>query len=233
MNINFLLRRCGIAAAIWFLGYPAFAAPPTTNVIQYTPGLTIESLSGRPDTDLVQFPKGKPMTVGQIRRLQASAARLRAPRVDRTPEVLRHKPAPTGMPLRNASDLKEALKRPDTETVQFPSGRTATVGQIRLVRPLVEKRLGGRSLDSLMQRPSLSGPAIKVSKATTRKEWTDILKKPDTTVVETQSGKRATVGEIKEEGKRQLSARGKSGDRGKPGAAGPAAQTRPSKGVRK
>jgi hypothetical protein len=113
------------------------------------------------------------------------------------PAALKMKPAATGTKINNAADLAAALKLPDNTTVQLPSGRLATVGQIKLVRPLIEKRLG-HSLAMVQQRPNLTGPAIKVNKNTSRAQWEDILKKPDATVLESPNGKRITVGEAKQ-----------------------------------
>ena len=112
------------------------------------------------------------------------------------PAALKIKPAATGTRINNAADLAAALKRPGNETVQLPSGRLATVGQIKFLQPEVEKRLG-RKLNALPQRPNLSGPAIKITKGTTKSEWVDILHKDPGTVLENPKGTRITVGELK------------------------------------
>lgn len=98
--------------------------------------------------------------------------------------------------VNNSSDLAAALKRSDNETVQLPSGRLATVGQIKRLQPMVEKQLG-RKLTSNPQRPNLEGPAIKISKNISKEEWKGIFQKPDNTVLESPSGKRITLGELK------------------------------------
>jgi hypothetical protein len=213
MSFRFILAVTFLISAI----LPAAAQSAPSPTIKFEPNMTVGSLAGRAETDIVEFSSGRRVTVGQIRRLDAAAVKLRAPKVDRAPAALKMRPAATGTPIRNAADLGAALKRPDTETVQLPSGRLATVGQIKLVQPTVERRLGDRKLESLTRRPSLSGPAVSVSRGTTEKEWIGILNKPDDTVLVTENGKRATVGEIKEEGKRRLAA-------GKPGKGG----TKPS-----
>jgi hypothetical protein len=191
---GFFITGAAVIALLVLMVSVALAEP---GVIKYTPNMTVKSLAGRPDADLVELKNGRRVSVGDLRRLDAAAQKMRAPRVDRMPAVLKVKPTTTGIKINNAADLAAALKLPDSTTVQLPSGRLATVGQIKLVQPLIEKRLG-HSLTMVLQRPNLSGPAIKVNKDTTRAQWEDILKRPDNTVLESPNGKRITVGEAKQ-----------------------------------
>lgn len=191
---KFFLTGLAVIALLVLMVSAALAEP---GFIKYAPNMTVNSLAGRPNTDLVELKNGRRVSVGDLRRLDAAAQKMRAPRVDRMPAVLKVKPAATGTKINNAADLAAALKLPDGATVQLPSGRLATVGQIKLVQPLIEKRLG-HSLTMVLQRPNLSGPAIKVNKDTTRAQWEDILKRPDNTVLESPNGKRITVGEAKQ-----------------------------------
>lgn len=175
----------------------ASAANP--NIIKYNSKITANSLAGRPDSDFVEFSNGRRLSVGDIRRLQAAQQRMRAAKPgSRIPAALSVKPATTGKRINTSADIATALKRPDNETVRLPSGRLVTVGQIKFVQPLVEKRLG-RSLATLPKGPDLSGPAIKITKTTTKSEWISIFQKPDNTVVESPNGKRITVGMLKQE----------------------------------
>jgi hypothetical protein len=189
----FVMGTAAIAVALLMIG-AALAEP---GIVKYTPNMTVKSLAGQPDTDLVELKNGRRVSVGDLRRLDVAAQKMRAPKVDRMPAVLKVKPAATGIKINNAADLAAAFKLPDNATVKLPSGRLATVGQIKLVQPLVEKRIG-HSLTMVVQRPNLSGPSIKITKGTTRAQWEDILKKPDNTVLESPNGKRITVGEAKQ-----------------------------------
>ena len=188
-------RAPALAAAALLLTAGAAVAAP--GVVTHTANLRVADLAGRPDTDLVEFPGGGRISVGTLRRLEAAAPKLRAPGSFRLPAALGARPAATGLRLSNAADLAEALKRPDSETVQLPSGRLATLGQIRFVQPQVEKGLG-RSLTAFPRRAALSGPAVKVSGGTTADEWKGIFQKPDATVIESPNGTRITVGELKQ-----------------------------------
>ena len=179
-------------------------------IVKHTPSMRLTDLAGRPDTDLVEFADGRRMRVGTLRRLATAAQKLRAPGTYRTPAALRTRPAATGTRVDTPADLTAALKRADNETVRLPSGRLATVGQIKFLLPKVPGRLA---------RPSLSGPAIKVSKGTTADAWKGILQKPDATVLESPNGTRMTVGELKQalagSGKTAPPAAGRPGDRGR------------------
>jgi hypothetical protein len=178
------------------------------NIVQYKPGLKTSSLAALPNTALVEIPNGRRVSVGTIRNLENAAKIMRTSRINHTPATLKYLPDRNNiaMQVKNATDLTAALKLPDNATIKFPSGRVATAGQIKFVKPLIEKRLG-RPLTALPQRPNLSGPAIKIpenmsksmSKSEQQKFWEDILQKPDSTVLESSHGKRITVAELKKE----------------------------------
>jgi hypothetical protein len=172
-------------------------APMTTNahIIKFTPNMRISSLAGRPDSDLVELSDGKRVRVGNLRQIAVAAKKMRAARATRAlPPGLRAQPAATGMPLQNRGDLAAALKLPGTDTLQLPSGRRLTAAQLRFLQPQIEKRLG-RPIAEARRQPPLTGPALKVSAQT---NWREILKKPDATVLESPSGKRITVGELRQ-----------------------------------
>jgi hypothetical protein len=171
------------------------------NIIKYTPNMTVKALAGRLDSDLVEFSSGRRISVGMLRSLEAAQQKmLESVPGRRLPVALKVKPAATGTIVRTSADINAALQRPDSDTVQFPSGRLATVGQMKFVQPLVEKKLG-KKLSMLPQGPNLSGPGIeiiKISNATTQSNWKIIFQKPDSTVIESPNGKRITVGDLKQ-----------------------------------
>jgi len=198
-----------IITAILVLGLsgPGFAesassAPsstPKAKIVKFTPGMNINTLAGRPDTDQIEFADGRHVSVGNIRRIEAARQQIHMPMAhDRFKVIFGAKPAGVGKRIDNSNDLVAALKRPDGETLQLPSGRRVTAAQIKFAQPEVERRLGFK-LDTLPQRPNLSGAAIKIGKNTTRTDWEGILKKPESTVLESPNGKRVTVGELKQE----------------------------------
>ncbi len=176
-------------------GTDAAVAPVAANahIIPFTPDMRAGALANRPDSDQVEFSDGMRMRVGTLRRLSAWGQKARSTPNKSFPAALTATPAAAGRPVRNASDLAEALKLPDSETLTFPSGRRARVGQIKLVLPEVEKRLGHPLSGSMP--PKLSGPARAVT-ADTR--WKAVLQQPDDTVLEAPDGQRIAVGMLKQ-----------------------------------
>src|SRR5262245_859143 len=171
------------------------ATPASPNVMKFSPNLNRSAVLARPDTDVVEFSDGKRMRVGELRKLDAAAQRMRAAKPKRAlPPGLKTPPAATGRLVENRADLAAAVRRSGNETLQLPSGRLVTADQLRFVQPEVEKRLGHKLSDAA-PRPRRDGPALKVNAQT---DWREILKQPDSTILESQSGKRVTVGEVRQ-----------------------------------
>jgi hypothetical protein len=167
----------------------------TPNIIKYTPALKVKDLTGIPDTSFVEFSPGRRISVGALRKLEIKQQQMRAPKVSRLPAALRIKPSPAGgRRLHSASELPSILKLPDRETIILPSGRRATVAQIKFLQPFVEKQTG-ISFAALPKRPNLLGTAVKVN---ARSDWKAILQMPDSTILESPSGRRITVAEAKQ-----------------------------------
>lgn len=179
------------APAAW-AGDTTATAPSDASVVQYRSDL---SLSGRPDSDFVEFADGRRVRIGDLRKLSAAAKRMHAARSGGgSASVLRAKPAAQGgTPVRDAAELARALDRPDSETLVLPSGRRLTVGQLKLLRPRIEKQLG-RSLASVPKQQTASGPVVKVG---ANPDWKAIFAMPDTTVLEAPNGARLSVAELK------------------------------------
>jgi hypothetical protein len=172
-------------------------APTVANghVVKFTPNTRITSFAGRPDSDLVELSDGKRVRLGNLRQIAVAAEKMRAGRATRAlPPGLRAQPAASGLPVQNRGELAAALKLPGNDTLQLPSGRRLTAAQLRFLQPEIEKRLG-RPIGEAPPQPSHTGPALKVNAQT---NWRDILKQPDATVLESPSGKRVTVGEIRQ-----------------------------------
>lgn len=184
--------------AVLVLGLPLVAlATANRAVIRHTPALTMSALADRAPDDVVEFADGKHVSVRVLHRLQAAQERMRRPAQRHTPPGLRMKPAGTGAALSDGEGIARALRGPDASTFRLPNGRLVTAGMIKGLRPLLEKRLG-RSLTAAAGRPDLSGAAVKVTRATTKAEWSAILSRPEDTVLEAPNGHRVTVGMLKQ-----------------------------------
>jgi hypothetical protein len=180
------------AAQTAALKAPVGVAP---NVAKLSPALSSSAILSRPDTDLVEMPDGRRMRVGDLRRLSVHAQKLQARAGALRSPALTARPAASGARVASAADLAAALKRAGGETVVLPSGRRATVGQLRFVQPYVEKKTGRSLTAAATQRPNLAGPAIKVTK---QSDFKDVLQRPDPTILEAPDGTRITVGELKQ-----------------------------------
>lgn len=165
----------------------------------FTPDMTVQMLAGRKDSDKVQLPSGKVTTVGVLRRLDAAAQKIRSTHTAQNPSPMRMQPAATGIPVNTREEFLRALRtRSNSETVQFASGRRATLAQIRTLQPYLEKKLGSK-LETLSGRPNLSGRATSVEADQRDKQfWKNVLQQPDATILESPHGKRITVGELKQ-----------------------------------
>jgi len=180
-----------------------------SSMLKISPGMSPAVLAGRPDSESVQLPSGRTITLGKLRELSRLSQRLKEAKAKPLPAALTLQPAKTGRLVKNANDLSAALKRPDSETVQLPSGTRITVGTLRYLQPMLEERLG-RKLSNTVSRPDLTGKAIKIKKTEDIAYWKNILQQSDSTILEAPGGQRITVGELK------LSLNGGSGKSLKP-----------------
>jgi hypothetical protein len=171
---------------------------PGANIVKHAPGLTVNSLANRPAGDFVEFQNGIRISVGNIRRLQAAQEKIKAGiKPGGLPSALRVKPAATGRRVSTGADLATALKGPDSETLQLPSGRLITVGQLRFFQPAVEKHLG-RKMETFQAKAVPSGQTFRVSRSTSKAEWETILKQPDNAIIISPNGKQITLGQLRQ-----------------------------------
>ena len=197
-----LLISCVLLLSVTILQAFSANTPSTGNlvmaapgVVKLTPNLKAGQLAGRPDTDQIELSNGSRVRLGDIRRLKAVAAKIRAAKPgSKLPQAFRLKPAATGIHLATAQDLTAALKHDDKETVVLPSGKRTTVGMIRFLQPEIERRLGHPLAGSAGTR-SLTGQVTKVN---ANSDWKSILQKPDGAVLEAPNGQKITVGELKQ-----------------------------------
>ena len=180
--------------------HPAIsAAGIQPNIIKITANTSSSILLGRPDTDILELPSGRQMKLGDLRRFSNISQKLKTPPQKKSmtaKHVFKVKPKGQGIAIKNSSDLAAALKRSDTDTVALPSGRRATVGQIRFLEPYIEKRVGHK----ITQTRQIDNKAntLKIQATTDKAYWKNILEKPDNTILEAPDGTRITVGELKQ-----------------------------------
>ncbi len=171
------------------------AAGSALKLTRQTPNSALKKLK---NSDMVELPSGKRISMGTLRKFSAISKKLaRAPKIRKPlPRSLQYKPQATGIRINSLSDLTATLQKEDSTTIQLPSGRVATVGQIKFLQPLLEKRLG-RKLSQFKSQLKYQGTPIRLTASTDKHYWEDILTKPDDTLLESPGGKRFTVGDLK------------------------------------
>lgn len=205
MRKSSMLKWPVFAALLVFsisLPFDAASAAEQQNVRVYGKGMRLSEFAGRPDSDIIRFQNGRQLNLGELRKLDEMGKQVREARAQRKPlpGALKVVPAKTAMTLKikTPRDLSDMYTRPDADTMQLPSGRVVTAGQLKFLKPHLEKKLG-RRLDAAAARQPLQGSVVVVRSNVTRAEWQEILRKPDNTVLELEShpGKRTTVGSLK------------------------------------
>lgn len=164
-------------------------------VVRLPPNVRMQDLSAlRPD-QVIETPSGRRLNVGRFRAIQQAveSARQRTsrPRPQAFP-ILAPTPRLAPVPLRPHESAAEILARPPDQVVRLADGRTATVAQLRAIAPYVQQRYGVKLAST---RAPPQGPALKI------RSVADLKSLPrnaaDDTVLETPSGKRITLGELK------------------------------------
>jgi hypothetical protein len=194
---SLVLLACGTAPAQKPGAGTVVAIQP--HVLKFSPQLTHEALVGRPDTDLIELSGGRRIQLGDVRRMLAQSQKIRAA-ASAPPSAFRIAPAATGLRIQTSTDLGNALRTMrDTDTVQLPSGRRVTVGQIKALQPAIEKRLGHK-LGEPATTVKLTGPSIKFAPGMTDVQLHKLLPVHPTneTILESPRGTRVTVGQIQQ-----------------------------------
>lgn len=175
------------------------SAPPvasqsvaTGELIPFSKSVTDAKLRSLPANARLALPSGGQLKMGDLRRLSALSSRMHTTprRSSQALQVLRQRPAAQGRLLQGQTDIEAALALPDSDTLVLSSGRRLTAGQLKFLKPLLEKRLG-RSLGG---RASTTKP-ISVGPGS---DWKAILQMPDNTRLQAPNGTVIRVGDLKQ-----------------------------------
>jgi hypothetical protein len=167
--------------------------------VQINSKMTMAQIKALPDNAQVRIPSGRVVSALKYKRVADAILKIKAAGNSTMPQpqFLFAKPSGTAkVQLREGVNLQEIAKRPDSDVLQMPDGNKITVGDLKKLSVLQQK-LTGKSLLEMKSsaRPNLSGAAIKVSSPQDIKKLAD---KPDSTILESASGKRVTLGELRE-----------------------------------
>ena len=157
---------------------PARGAAPGVVKVGATTGSA--ELARLAPSQVLEFPNGSRLTVADVRSLAPLAARLRS-MTGRG--VLRQPLSGPTLPVTRQTERSRLESAPDATVLQLPDGRKMTAGQFKAVLPHLPAA-------SARQAPAV----VKVARGTPLPE---LLKRPDTDVLESPGGKRTTVGELR------------------------------------
>lgn len=168
-------------------------------VIKLPPGQSFGSLSSTlTDDQIIEMPSGTRMKVGSIRALQVAFAKAKQRASVKAPAGFKILPAPAkpGVAIKPGETAAEILARPNSDVVTFPSGRTASVAQLKAMAPYIQKHYGVDLLHpGTSGRPNLNGKALLISSLEDLKKIPKDA--PASTILETSKGTRITLGELR------------------------------------
>lgn len=160
---------------------------------------TMNQIRSLRDDDVVRFASGRTATAKSVKGMAVAITKIREAGLTSTPKANYQFSRLQGNPqlqLRKGTDLAEVAKRPDLDVLQLPDGRKLTVADLKKLSAL-NKQLNGKSFFEMQTRPV---NPIRVGSAQKIASPADVQKlenKPDSTLLESPSGKRITLGELR------------------------------------
>ncbi len=178
-------------------------AAPKIGLIQSAPHVyalkaetRMADLQALADTDFVLASNGKQVPVSLLHTLQAIHNLDSQPRPQ--PTLMMHKVDVNAVPKltlsKSQTDFGALLQLPKETVLSTPGGRRFTVEQLRLLQPQIEVHIG-RPLASVHPYLTPDGPVQMIAHGT---KPDALLKLPDNTVLQSPSGKRISVGELRQ-----------------------------------
>lgn len=178
---------------------PSLADRFNTQRMQVTRETRLSEIRALPDNATVRLGNGREMSAGRYKELADAFTAIGKAGRGRTPDPrmrFSRTTAPAQVQLRPGADLQAIARLPDDNVLQLPTGEKFTVGDLKRLSALQKARTGRSLLDARPSAPRarLEGPAIRV---TPRMKLVDFADKPDSTILETPSGGRVTLGELR------------------------------------
>ena len=174
------------------MGIAALRAAP---IVRLDHDATRSDLAQMRDDQIIETPKGNHIRVSKYRAFQQAIAQGRAHALGPRPQGFALLPVMKGPAetIGPNEDLNSLLSRPPESLVRLPSGKSISVAQLRAMQPYVEKKYNIHADNHA--RPPLTGPVIKISNLAQLNSIPPNT--PDSTVLESISGKKITLGELK------------------------------------
>lgn len=164
-------------------------------VVRVQPNLRLQDLQALRNDQTIETPSGRRLNVGRFRAIQQAVVEAKERTARPRPQsfrILAPTPRLAAVPLRPRETAADILARPPEQVVRLEDGKTATVAQLRAIAPYVQQRYG---LSLASKRAAPQGPALRIRSVTDLKSLP--RNSSDNTILETPSGKRITVGELR------------------------------------
>lgn len=111
--------------------------------IQLTKGSNLHLLQGRNNSEVIQLPSGRKLTVGDFKKLDQVAVAMTGKSITSRQAAL---PKGSGTPIKIKSkkDFETFADKPDSTILESPSGKKITLGELRAYAKKNNKPLGVR-----------------------------------------------------------------------------------------
>lgn len=174
-------------------------------VVRIGTGVKLADVAVLRDDQLIETTGGRRLRVGKFRAIMqaVTAAQARTAVPVASPFPILPRPLAAGVPIPAGQTARELLSRPPTDVVRLTSGSSVSIAQLRAMAPYVEKKYGVNLTSAAGRKPMLPPGAtvIRVTSVADIRKLSRIA--PDTTVLETPSGARVTLGDLKAEARRR------------------------------
>lgn len=172
------------------------AAPALTNEqFEVTKKTKLSEIRALPDNKPVRMTNGR---VIPAKNLKAFADMLKSAKTKSAPVRATEKFSPAQgaaqIQLTKGSNLHLLKTRSNSEVIQLPSGRKMTVGDFKKMDQIAIAMTGQSITSRQTAPPTGSGTPIKIK---SKKDFETFSGKPDSTILESPSGKKITLGELR------------------------------------
>jgi len=196
LSVSFVGAVVVAAAGHVFATSPQGVAGANLQIGKHT---TLSQIRALPDSAPVRTPGGRVTTAGRFKALADAIVRIRQKGAGTQPNpafALSRTRGPAQLVLAPGADLREVAKRPESDVIGLPDGRTITVGDLKKLSAFQQRRTGRALLDapSVARRQARTGPATRIDSTD---DLARLAGRPDSLLLETRTGKRLTLGELR------------------------------------
>jgi|GEM_PF-2179279 len=113
--------------------------------VQLKPGVNLKEVAKRPDTDVLQLPDGRKLTVGDLKKIAVLHQKQTGKSLmDINPSA--NSPSRQGNAIKVTSnaDIKKLSSQPDSTILETPKGKRITLGELRAYAKANNKAFGER-----------------------------------------------------------------------------------------